>query len=217
MGKAMFVERSGNLTSLVPPEWFTDLENSSTWLRLYTALFIPHAKFKAVVETFVSRIDKSQPLLAFQDRTFIGWGTLKGMKIPIMTATMFAEESGQLRLEVKVDERELAQTNYVFLGAPFQVDGKPGDEAVTKRLLDTVAGLICLHTGQNFMRHCVFEGEIKAKDGTFSSPGESWKMPQPSEGPYLILRTRVTSLKYQHVLLVCVNPSRVGFGLLCNL
>lgn len=89
----MFIERSGNLTSLVPPEWFTDLESSSIWLRLYTALFIPHAKFKAVVETFVSRIDKSQPLLAFQERTFIGWGTLKGMKIPIMAATMFAEES----------------------------------------------------------------------------------------------------------------------------
>lgn len=178
-------EGTGGLKSLVPPEWFQHPEDSSIWLRLYTCLFIPRAKWRKAVQQFLPELDDGQQFLDLGERLLFGFSTVKDMKVPVSSFQMFAQESGETMINVKMDQKELPHADYTLLAVPFKVDGRNGNEAHARRILDVASGLICLHSGLNFMRHCVFEGEVSGRDGSLSVPGEPWKMPQAPEGPFL--------------------------------
>jgi hypothetical protein len=107
------------------------------------------------------------------------------MKVQTVRFDVFSPLEGGLRLEVHLADRVLPPSAYIFLGTPFRKDGTPGNEPEARRVLDVAAGLICLHTGLNFMRDCVLEGEVSGKDGNVTIPSQPRKMPQPPEGPYL--------------------------------
>jgi len=185
MTKEAFVNISGRLMDLAPDSWFTDREKSSFWLRIYTSLFIPHAEFKYALNQLFSGIKKDEKIIHQVKYILFGGGLVKDMKVPCFSFYIYSQESGQLVLETKVDDRTLKETNYIFIAVPFKVDGVLGDESLTRKKLDSVASLIRIYTGQNFMREIVFEGEIDAATGNFSTSSKPIKMPQIVEGPFL--------------------------------
>ncbi len=198
---------TGNLATLIPRNWFADWEHSSVWVRIYTSLFIPHSVFIETASAFLDA-STSSSLESPTECVLIAFGHIDGMKMPAMTTELFAEESGKTRVSVKVNEKELPRTNYVFLYAPFEVDGKPGDEAKARRKLDTRASLLCLHAGLNFMRDCVYEGEVNAKDGSFGSRGTPWRMPQACEGPFLATQNGAEFVSVLQAIRALPEPKR---------
>ena len=176
---------SGGLTAFALDEWFEDRETSSVWLRIYTSLFVPHDDFQSTVESFLPDLEQDQRFLALGRPILFACGRVQDLKVPTTQFDMFALPTGELMVKLKADQKELPDTNYIFLATPFRVDGEPGIEHETRRLLDVAVPLLAVHTGLNFLRHCVFEGEVRAHDGSFTVPGKPWKMPKPSEGPFL--------------------------------
>lgn len=181
MSNHMYVEGRGGLHKLIPTSWFTNVEDSSIWLRLYSCVFVPHDQIAERVRGWLSEGD----LLAHGGPILFGFGTFKDFKVPSTTMDLATAESGQLRMFVKVDEKALPSAPYIILAAPFRRDGADGDEPSTRRALDLAAGLIGVHAGANFMRECVFEGEVSGRDGRFSAPGPAHRIPQVVEGPFL--------------------------------
>lgn len=184
MSKDNIKKISGSLDGLIPHDWFKDRAKSSIWLRIYTCLFVPREKFLELLEDILSRLNDATDSLPVHQKMLFAGGTITGMKIPVATMEMYSLESGQLKMSIKSDQKELPDTTYIFLGVPYCVDGTPGDESAAKARLDINAGLICLHIGLNFLRDIVFDGELKT-DGTISHASDSWKMPQKCEGPFL--------------------------------
>ena len=185
MPKIRSEKLSGFLTTFAPNEWFTNRIESSVWLRLYTSLFISQDDFQDAVEDFLPDPESDEQFLALESPILFACGRAKEFKVPTTEFEMFAQPSGELMIKIKADQKELADANRIFLATPFRVDGEPGNEHETRRLLDVAVALLALHTGLNFLRHCVFEGEVRAHDGSLTVPGRPWKMPQPSEGPFL--------------------------------
>jgi len=173
------------LCNLAPAEWFAKPDESSFWLRIYTCLFIPHDAFDNAV-TSMFGAPKDRTLAVTSEAPLIcAFGTAKNLKVPVSTFEMTSSESGQLKVVCRVDEKELSSAPSVFLATPFKVDGGVGDESASRRRLDEVAALICLHAGPNFMRQIIFEGEVEASQGQLHVPGPPMKLPKPAEGPFL--------------------------------
>src|SRR5687768_17270664 len=172
------------LSDLAPEAWFTKRDQSTFWLRIYTCLFIPHDTFVDQVRQLFSdssralSIRPGVPLL-------VACGTVKDIAIPAARFELTAAPSGQLIIRTNVDSRPLPDSPFVFLATPFTVDGAGGNESTARTFLDEAAALICLHTGQNFMRDILFDGEVDAVGNKISIPSSAIKMPQPSEGPFL--------------------------------
>jgi hypothetical protein len=185
MSPHTYVENSGRLESLIPPQWFARLEDSSIWLRLYTCLFVPRVQLAEAVRGWLPSPDDPAHFLDLGVPILFGWGAVSELKVPVVSMDLYSVESGQAVLHANVEMKPLPQANYIFLATPFRKDGAPGSEPSSRRVLDLAAGLVCLHAGINFMRECLFEGEVSGKDGqmTASTPGR--KVPKPAEGPYL--------------------------------
>jgi hypothetical protein len=137
------------------------------------------------MEEFFAEVTEERSFLSMDRSIACIVGTIKGLKVPTFTHDMYADEAGRVRIDLKVDEKLLPETAYLALATPMKVDGKLGNESEAKAALAVAAGLFALHTGLNTLRDLLFDGETNAKGGTFSHPGEPWKMPQRCEGPFL--------------------------------
>ncbi|MDX2056722.1 MAG: hypothetical protein SFV24_02900 [Gemmatimonadales bacterium] len=175
---------------------------------MYTALFIPRAEFTERVAAFAAGADAASTFLAFDLPALFAWGFVQGLKVPDLSFDMHAQESGQLVVMVRADQRELSDTNYVYLATPFRVDGRPGNEARCRAFLDAAASLVCLHTGLNFMRDIAFEGEASAADGRISVPSSPLKNPQPAEGPFLAAQNGADIADLATRLKYCPDPKK---------
>jgi hypothetical protein len=185
MGDSENQSFTGGLHHLCMKNWFTDATTSSLWVRIYTALFMPRDHFTEVTQQFSQSLFSGGPFLAPNDRIMIGFGTARDVKVPFAVHDMFADETGRLNLKFNVQDKVLVDTTYIFLSTPYRIDGTRRDEPQVRAFLDQVSGLIAIHTGLNFMREIVFDGEVAAADGRFSVPGKGIKMPQFAEGPFL--------------------------------
>lgn len=185
MPEDTFVHLSGKLQDIAPSKWFTDRRNSSFWIRLYTSLFIPHAEFKDALDKLFSELENDKNIIHTVRHILLGGGMISDLNVLYTTFDIFAQESVQLMIEAKVGTKQLKETNYIILAVPFKVDGSLGDERHTKKTLDSIASLIRIHTGQNFMREIVFEGEINALNGSFITSSEPIKIPKSVEGPFI--------------------------------
>lgn len=185
MKKAIPTPKAGNLADLRDDRWFSERNESSIWIRIFTSLFIPHEKFFEAIGELIPDLDGEPKLFLLDPPVLLGVGTIEKMKVPETNPQVYSSPTGQLIINLKVEDRELPQTTYTFLSTPHRIDGQPGDESRSRRALDRAAALITLHTGLNFMCHGVFEGEVQLKDGTFTNPGKPIRIPKPSEGPFL--------------------------------
>jgi len=166
------------LSSYSNNDWYKDASQSSFWLRIYTSLLVPHDKFVLSLQSAVKKLQLSQPVS-------ISYGVKEGLNVPSFQHYMYAGKNGMTVLEFTSEERALKKSNFVFLSTPMTVDGQPGDEAVARQCLDVAASVMRLHTGANFMRDIVFDGEITAAEEKFVAPSAEIKMPQIPEGPFL--------------------------------
>lgn len=191
--------RTGRLQSFFPKEWFEEPDGASGWIRFYNALFIPRDNFISTMEAFFSVLASS--MLGNETPVFFACGNANDFKVPRMATMMYAEPSGRLCVDMKVDEKPLPDTNYILLGTPFKDKNLRPDESKTKHHLDTVVATVCLHTGQNLMRELVYECEVHLKDGKCSVAGQGMKMPFPAEGPFLATQNASDAGE----LLVCIT------------
>jgi hypothetical protein len=175
------------LQALAPTEWFAQPATSSVWLRIYLCLFVPHDVFPQAVTSMLDQAGDGDLAMRPGSRMLFACGWTNDLKVPSVTFEMMSSASGQLAINAKVDSRELPKTPYVFLATPHRSNGGDGDEGGSRRILDEAAALMCLHTGQNVMRHIVFEGEVDAAGDKMHVPSDAVKMPHPVEGPFLSL------------------------------
>jgi len=185
MTKESFLDFSGKLTDIAPDKWFTDKKNSSFRVRLYTSLYIPHDKFKNASEELFTGLHKEKEYIPHIKHLLFGGGTVSDLNVPCISFDMYANETGKLVVDTKVDKKLLKTTNYIILAVPFQIDGVPGDEYQTGKTLDSITSIIRIHAGQNFMREIVFDAVINASNGDISTYSDSIKMPQIVEGPFI--------------------------------
>jgi hypothetical protein len=171
------------LSGLANDSWFSNREQSSIRVRIYLAVGIPPRQFLDAVNAFSPPND---PLLSVTVPVRFAWGSVNGMKLPEMKMRLSVKESGGLEFQVQTNEFELPESNHIFLVAPFDCDGTPGDEQAVGTALDSAAALLQLHAGHNFLREMLFDGEVEASSGKFSVTGKAWAVPQNVEGPFLI-------------------------------
>lgn len=122
MAKESLKKVSGNLASLArlaTDNWFSNPDNSSIWLRIYTALLIPHDKFEKAVVDFLPDPDKHEFLWNIgEEKVAFGFGSAKGMKIPVFNyIDMFAQESGETIVKINYDQsmNDAMRMNDAFL------------------------------------------------------------------------------------------------------
>lgn len=174
-----------SLSKLAPSDWFTQPENSSFWLRIYSCLFVPHDSFLESVAGMFGAPNERGVAVRPEQRVLVTCGRVNDIKVPFSICDMESAPNGQLSVRVKVDLRQLPDMPYLFVATPFKIDGISGSESSSRSYLDEVASLICLHAGQNLMRHIAFEGEVEVGRDQIHVPGEGLKMPQLAEGPFL--------------------------------
>ena len=74
---------TGGLHDLATEDWFTDVANSSVWVRIYTSLFIPRDRFTELVGLFSQGLlHRGQPFLTQKNRIAIAFGTVHDVKVP---------------------------------------------------------------------------------------------------------------------------------------
>lgn len=176
--------KTGPLRAIFPDDWFKNRDVATGWMRIYTVLSIPKDSFLQIVNRFWGGASTGSKLHS-ESRVLIGFGHFNDLKAQKADVVLYSDLEGILRVEIQLDQKELPGTNFAFLATPFRDEGIEPNEAVTRSRLDAFAALICLHTGLNFMRNRVCEGEIHLGDGKLTAIGDSWRMPQPAEGPFL--------------------------------
>ncbi len=196
------------LADLAPDSWFTQREQSTFWLRLYTLLFLPREKAADALTELMAGIDRTKPFVYMGRSILFMAGVFQGLKVPYFTRQMYSQESGQTRIDVKVEETELPDTLYVALATPCRIDGAPGREGDAKAALAEAAGLLCTHVGHNFLRDLVFDGEVNASDGKFSHPGEPWRMPARAEGPFINRQNAIDVQEIAQAVTQLTEPTR---------
>ena len=172
------------LLSLIPCDWFTDRANSTVWVAIYTSLFLASTDFDRVARDFFGTSHEPQPRPKYP--VAVCCGQLHGLNVPSFGfAVVTNPKSGESSLRVKCDMRALEETNYVLLVTPLKIDGDSRNYLEARKQLDASAGLLCIHTGVNFMRDLAAEGEVTAHDGQFTSAWQGYVTPATSQGPFL--------------------------------
>lgn len=68
---------------------------------------------------------------------------------------------------------------------PYTIDDIKGNESTARYQIDIASAVVCAHTGRNFMRDVIFEGEVDAVSGEYHAPSHPITVPQMPEGPFL--------------------------------
>ena len=176
-GIKMAEERRMQLGELAPERWFKDKKISTFWMRVYSCLFIPHSEFEKTVLLALNNSD-------FNENISFRFLIMNGLKIPTAEFTMRTQPEGMLLLDTEYKDKELKHVTYVFLLTPKNVDGLETEEHEVRKRLNIAAGVVRAHTGHNFMREILYEGEVHAGEDKFSSSSDAIKIPKPSEGPH---------------------------------
>jgi hypothetical protein len=171
-------QKHGQLKDLIPSKWFANRMESSCWLRIYTCLYVPHKDFS-------QRAFEATSGVPFHESVYFGFYVMNGLSIPDNEYQMYASEDGVLRLDIKQRNLTLKNANYVLVFTPKKIDGKELEEKDIRQKLDVVTSILRTHTGLNFMRSIVYEGEVEAGIDRFSSASRAIKLPQAVEGPYI--------------------------------
>jgi hypothetical protein len=176
-------EQTGPITSLIPEDWFEDTAAASAWVRIYSVLFLTREEFSQFGDS-VTRLPHGD-LRRQRDPLLVAFGHPRDIKALDFSWVRYAEETGRLRVEMKVEGRQLPDTNVMIIGTAYRGTEGQATEPEVKRRLDAVAALLCVHTGLNFMRDILWEGEVKLAASTEHTASPVMKMPQPQEGPFI--------------------------------
>lgn len=148
---------------------------------------MPHRRFEQAIGELLSDIPEDQRLFAFDQPVLFGGGSFQGLPVPSGERDYHSDPStGAPIVLVEPRVKKLAGGPHLFLATPFEVDGKPGVEPEARRVLNLAVSLLCLHTGVNLLRHCVFEGRVvAAEEGAVTVPDRWLRAPMGAEGPFL--------------------------------
>lgn len=165
------------LTSFINDSWFSDLESSSAYMRIYTSLNIPHEAFIPSLKGALKQIEFDYPVR-------ISYARIHDMKFSTIKPLMYAGEDGTTIVETHPDERQLKNSNYIVLTTPYLIDGERVDFVDVQNRLDATSSLVCGHMGVNFMWELVARGEVTASEGKFSMPHVD-RLPPLHYGPFI--------------------------------
>ena len=142
---------------LAPSAWFTRRESSSIWLSGYRVLRVP-----------AENLASGPKIIDLTDgRAFLLHGTLKYIDhsqatIQILTDQQWAFDASTIK------EQEAPEGVYLVLVAPFDVDGKRGDEARTRRNISVVTGLLAALNGFNMVYEHLFDNIVSLGESRIS-------------------------------------------------
>lgn len=162
---------------LAPSRWFKNPMESTFVMRVYSCLGIP---FENINESF----QKATQGIRFDDKIFFGLFVFGGLKYPGGKPFICFDETGILKIIMDFQKVELPNSSYAVVLTPKKVDGVEPIPHEVKTRLDTFAGVFRAHTGLNFMRDLVFEGEFWAGEEKFTTLSEALRLPKPTEGPH---------------------------------
>ncbi len=115
----------------------------------------------------------------------VAFGQMDGFKIPASDSIIYANKDGVMTIEYKLREVVLPQANYVWLSTPYCIDGEKMDISNISSVLDSISALVCMHFGRNFLHEIVFNGEVNAGTGQYSTGSTAQRTPTSSDGPFL--------------------------------
>ena len=144
-----------SLTTLAPDSWFTQKEGSSFWLSVYRILSVPKE----------SLLSESKKVDFTQVRAIILYGTLKyydANQIEVVSENLLKIDASKSQM------KETAEGVYLLLLTPFDVDGKNGNEFLTKQNISVAAALFAAFNGRNIIYEHLFDN-IVHMDGRTSS------------------------------------------------
>ena len=179
------------IVDMVNKDWFTDLDSSSIWLRIYTMV----------------RISRQEMTQKFNNPVFDL--TIENIPIRIAYLALYSSmnlpkieecfpygdiESGMLQVPVKLTDFKLPPSCYVFFICPFKINGIHGNENLIVSVLNQAESLFSCVAGNNLLRNLVYEEEnALTEKGQSSYAGSPVGVPQVCDGPF------VTEANWQEV------------------
>jgi hypothetical protein len=169
-------KRQISLKDFADKQWFTDLDNSTCWLRIYTLL---SPKF----EEFVNLLRDFPRYILIEKPCKISYVVMEDLDLSILNH-FICNSNGTVKIDVRFEQNKLPLSSYVCFTTPMVIDGEKCKEIEAKRAIDHVCALMRLNLGLNLLFHQIYEGEVKMNDGQISAHGPVLKLPSNLEGPY---------------------------------
>ena len=157
--------------------WFADKSRSSFWIRIYTSLGIKHADFANRMRELFDKVDWGKNIL-------VALGQMEGFKAPVSDSIVCANEEGMTNVIYMLRELALPKANYIWISTPYCIDGKKIEISDVISALDRISALLCVHLGRNVLHEMVFNGEVKADTGEYSTGSPVQRTPTASDGPF---------------------------------
>lgn len=147
------------LVDLAPATWFQDRAQSSVWVSIYRVERMTVAEMQSLARA----ITVEDGVLAF------GFGDLSYLDASGDQWRFPAE--GGVQFQAKAEQRTILGGAWLFLMAPFDIDGRRGDEPETRRRISSLAGLASVCFGRNAVSQKVCDQIIEVETGRVSTFG----------------------------------------------
>lgn len=172
------------LEDLADKNWFTDLDDSSFWLRIYTLMPVSHANLqKCFNDAILNTQLNNQPIkivyIAIND----------GLKLPCIKSSFpySNPDNRNMQINVELSEFSLPKSSYIFMLSPFRRDGVEGEELDTKNTLNQAEAIFSSYIGNNLLHTIVFDGERAiTQNGKVGIPSRIVATLQKCDGPLLL-------------------------------
>jgi hypothetical protein len=138
------------IETLLPQRWITNLKSSSFWVAGYKMYRVPNEV-----------LPKGPQILDFDVACAIfNFGSCQYLDARAVDIQF--NEHGEVILQgfSKMASR-LPEGAYLFLVAPFDIDGKPGNEKETHQLIDEIIGLMISFEGRNIAFQHLYDNVIE--------------------------------------------------------
>lgn len=163
--------------------WFSDLERSSAWIRIYTAFDFDFSAF--------NRFAKSVPRLVHIDAPIsVTPAIIHDATLKVATADLHNARDGMPTIHINTHDLVLKESTYVILAVALDIDGQKGDPVLAISRLDRCCALLRLHYGWNLLFELVAEGQVKMSTGQFYVSNRAKRLPDGMRIPMSDSQTR---------------------------
>jgi hypothetical protein len=138
--------RQFTINALAPSKWFKQVEGSSVWVAGYKMYKVPNTTIPAGPQF----IDFDTVRAAF----IYGSGLYLDTKA---VDTQFSDDGIVILKGISQIESQLPEGAYLLLLAPFDVEGKQGDELAIRQRMSEVVGLLVAFEGRNIAFRHLFD------------------------------------------------------------
>ena len=160
------------LTDLIPVSWFKSKEGSSIWIRGYRCLNVPDDELKKGPQLF--DLGPVRAIILAGRLRF--WDTSQAQLTPVSGNKWHLDLSS-------FKERETVDGVYLLLIAPFDVEGTPGNEGVTRQRVHEAVGLLVAFNGLNMAFQYLYDNRLSLHDNMVGAYTDTVLNPMQFKAP----------------------------------